>query len=295
VRSGITRLSSSPSTEIGHCFNTDMVDTIYILRHGYRLNWVTATWKSVTGLPRDPPLAAFGISQAQETAEYLKSLPEEERPTAIFSSPYYRCLQTTQPIAVALGIPIYVEHGLAEWYSPVEPGSGLHPRPASATNLRQYFDAIDDSWSSIYYSSRKGEDVEACHNRVGGCLEALIPEINRRFCGKHKRILLASHAATIIAMIHELLGDRKMPLRVGCCTLSELKRKEGAEKVVGGWEAEYLADGKHMKEGATRDWGFEDIVVADGQVVNDKGQPGTEGDDEGPVGLQLSRELTARM
>lgn len=27
-----------------------------------------------------------------------------------------------------------------------------------------------------------------------------------------------------------------------------------------------MADGAHMKEGATRDWGFEDIVIAGGKV-----------------------------
>jgi len=272
-----------------------MVDTIFVLRHGYRLNWVTTTWKSVTGLPRDPPLAAFGISQAQETAEYFKSLPVKERPTAIISSPYYRCLQTSQPISVALGIPIYAEHGLSEWYSPVNPGSGLHPRPSSASALREYFPEVDDTWSSIWYPSRKGEDVEACHDRVGGMLESLIPEIDRRFMGKHKRILLVSHAATIIAVIHELLGIRDLPLRVGCCSLSTMKRREGAEKIVGGWKAVRVADGQHMKDGATRDWGFEDIVIADGKVVNDNGQPGTEEEKDEPVGLQLGRELIARI
>ena len=44
--------------------------------------------RQLTGLPRDPPLAAFGHTQAQELADYFLSLPEEERPTAIFSSPY---------------------------------------------------------------------------------------------------------------------------------------------------------------------------------------------------------------
>jgi len=57
------------------------------------------------------------------------NLPQDERPTAIFSSPYCipylfslsliflipdhsdRCLQTVQPTAKALNLPIYVEHG----------------------------------------------------------------------------------------------------------------------------------------------------------------------------------------
>ena len=68
-------------------------------------------------------------AQAQELADYFSSLPKEEQPTAIFSSPYCeystlqsgvllfqvvfsdRCLQTAKPVAIALNIPIYVEHG----------------------------------------------------------------------------------------------------------------------------------------------------------------------------------------
>jgi len=271
-----------------------MIETIYIARHGYRQNWVTNNWKSETGLPRDPPLAAYGIAQAQELADYFLALPPEDRPTAIFSSPYYRCLQTSQPTSKVLGVPICVEHGLSEWYSPVIPGSGLHPRPASASSLHSYFNEIDDSWSSVWYPSRKGEDVEQCHGRASGCLKALITEVERRYSGKHRRILLVSHAATVIALTHELLGNRGLPLRVGCCTLTEVVRERDEIEAVGSWQAKRLADGSHLKDGSSRDWGFEDIVIADGKVVDDSGQPGTEHELDEPVGLQVG-VLASRM
>lgn len=143
----------------------------------------------------------------------------------------------------------------------MEPGTGLHPRPSSAKSLRQYFSEIDPSWSSIYYPSREGEDVDGCHNRCADFLAALVPELNRRFDGKHKRILLVSHAATIIALNRALLGDRDKPMRVGCCSLSEFKN-DGCVK----WLGVKIADGAHMKDGSTRDWGFEDIIVENGEV-----------------------------
>ncbi|KAI0094659.1 histidine phosphatase superfamily [Irpex rosettiformis] len=267
--------------------NPAMIETIYVLRHGYRLNWVTQVWKSETGLPRDPPLAAYGHTQAAEVAGYFLSLPEDERPTAIFSSPYYRCLQTTKPISMALNVPIYVEHGLSEWYSPVELGTGLHPRPFPAHRLQDYFSEIDPSWSSIYYPSRKGEDVDQCHDRTEAVLYHLVNEVESRFEGQHKRILLVSHAATIIAVNRALLGDREAPMRIGCCTLSEFQRKTGEGTVPGGWDGVKIGDGSHMKEGAGRDWGFEDIILLGGKVINDEGQPGTEGELDDPVGLQL--------
>ncbi|KAI0322725.1 histidine phosphatase superfamily [Amylostereum chailletii] len=271
------------------------VETIYILRHGFRLNWVTSNWTSATGLPRDPPLAAFGETQAKEVADYFASLPEDERPTAIFSSPYYRCIQTAKPVSEALGVPIYVEHGISEWYSPVAPGTGLHPRPSSATSLRQYFSQIDDqAWSSIWYPSRRGEDVGQVHDRAAGFVEAFVPEVQRRFGDAHKRVLLVSHAATVITLARALLDDRTMPLRIACCSLTTLNKKAKAEKEVGGWEVAVLAGGVHLKEGLQRDWGFEDIEIADGEVIRDHGVPGTEDEIDFPVGLHLP-EISARM
>ncbi|KAF9453774.1 PGAM-domain-containing protein [Macrolepiota fuliginosa MF-IS2] len=274
------------------------LEKIYIARHGFRLNWLTTTWKSPTGLPRDPPLAAYGETQAKELADYFLSLPEDERPTAIFSSPYYRCLQTTQPTARALELPIYVEHGLSEWYSPVVPGSGLHPRPGSATALKSYFPEIDSDWSSTWYPPQKGEDVSEVHDRADGFLKVFVPEVERTYAGKHKRILLVSHAATVIALVRSLVGQREMPLRIGCCSLSELVPKylvdgeqEGRTKVVGAWEAKKLADGGHLEKGASREWGFEDIEIAAGKVVEDPGVPGSEHLTEGPAGAQVAYSL----
>ncbi|KAH7883632.1 phosphoglycerate mutase-like protein [Phlebopus sp. FC_14] len=268
-----------------------MIERIYIARHGYRLNWVDTNWKSATGLPRDPPLAAYGEAQAQELASYFRSLPEEKRPTAIFSSPYYRCLQTSLPTARALGLPICVEHGIAEWYSPVAPGTGLHPRPMPASDLRSYFAEIDPSWSSVWYPSRKGEDVEEVHARAFGFLKIFIPEIEGR-CGiKHKNILLISHAATIIALCRGLLMQPNLPLRIGCCSISEFFRNSDVVGAREAWHVKILADGRHLRDGASRDWGFEDIEIANGKVINDTGMPGTEDSEEDISGPQIHRSV----
>ncbi|ETW87257.1 hypothetical protein HETIRDRAFT_437817 [Heterobasidion irregulare TC 32-1] len=280
-----------------------MIETIYILRHGFRLNWVTSNWKSPTGLPRDPPLAAFGETQAQEVADYFLSLPEDQRPTAIWSSPYYRCIQTAKPVAIALGLPIFIEHGLSEWYSPVAPDTGLHPRPANAAALRAHFPEIDpDAWASVWYPPRAGEDVQQVHDRAAGFVSAFVPEVPRRLThnggGGPARVLLVSHAATVIALARALVGDRALPLRIACCSLTRVERKagvvDGVQPIEGAWEARLLGDGSHLKDGNQRDWGFEDIEIADGQVVHDSGVPGTEHEVDELVGCQI-KELAARM
>ncbi|KAF9270261.1 phosphoglycerate mutase-like protein [Marasmius fiardii PR-910] len=269
-----------------------MIDTIYIARHGFRSNWVSNDWKSATGLPRDPPLAAHGVTQAEELATYFLSFPNDERPTAIFSSPYYRCLQTSKPVSEALGLPIYVEHGISEWYSPVAPNSGLHPRPTSASILKSHFPSIDSSgWSSIYYPTRKGEDVPELHDRIAHFLTDFIPEVEKAKPDL-KKILLVSHAATIIVLTRELLGDRNLPLRVATCSLTEVHRKRDSKQVIGGWEAKRLAEASFLSDGVQRDWGMEDIVMENGKVVEDYGVPGTEHEADEPVGSQVRQPHT---
>lgn len=191
-------------------------------------------------------------------------------------------------------------------YSPVTPSSGLHPRPGSAASLRAYFDEIDPAaWSSIWYPPRVGEDVAEVHARAAGFLDAFVPEVERTRPGgrAHTRILLVSHAATVIALARALVGAPALPLRVGCCSLTEAVRKRDVIPVLGGWEARRLADGAHLKEGASREWGFEDILIADGkvcgvsslrlcadgrQVVTDPGVAGTEHEKDDVVGPQVS-------
>jgi transcription factor C subunit 7 len=155
--------------------------------------------------------------------------------------------------------------GISEWYSPAQPGTGIHPRPSSAASLQALFPEIDTSWSPLWYPSRKGETVDEVHDRTAGFLEAFVPEVEHRMPTTHSRILLVGHAATVIALTRELLGDRDLPLRVGCCTLTELKRKIGAE-VLSGWTVKALASGDHLRDGVQRDWGFDDVEIASGKV-----------------------------
>lgn len=51
--------------------------------------------KSPTGIPTDPPLTSKGVQQSKELADYLSTIhPPVD---VIYSSPFYRCLQTLKP------------------------------------------------------------------------------------------------------------------------------------------------------------------------------------------------------
>lgn len=51
--------------------------------------------KTPTGIPTDPPLTSKGVDQSKELAAYLCTIqPPIDR---VYSSPFYRCLQTLKP------------------------------------------------------------------------------------------------------------------------------------------------------------------------------------------------------
>ena len=127
----------------------------------------------------------------------------------------------------------------------------------------------------MWYPSRLGEGLVAIHDRARGFLTVLVPEVQRRFGGQHKRILLVSHAATVIVLARELAGDRNLSFRVACCSLTVLDRNVAPASeedsppptVVGCWTPRLLGAGDYLKDGLLRAWGFEAAVIADGGEV----------------------------
>lgn len=114
------------------------LDTIYLTRHGvsprtnhillppppslhilsptltiylqHRLNWTIdyktgtyhAQFPTPTGNPADPTLTSHGVRQSHELAAHFTSDNISPKPFRIYSSPFYRCLQTIQPTVEAL-------------------------------------------------------------------------------------------------------------------------------------------------------------------------------------------------
>lgn len=62
----------------------------------------------------DPSLDSLGFKQAEQAASYLAGALTEDPPVVLFSSPFLRTLQTAQPVAKALKLPIKVEWGFGE-------------------------------------------------------------------------------------------------------------------------------------------------------------------------------------
>lgn len=207
----------------------------------FRSNWLvdpstgdySSHLRSPTGIAADPALTSHGVDQARQLAAHLIQVdPPVDR---VYSSPYYRCLQTIEPFVklwpkqdhtanhVILG-----EAGLSEWYgsAPFE-----HPTSAPPEELKQLFPALDISYVPAVVPPRTGESIAQLHDRVAMTMDALI-----RQCDKSgiRAVLLCSHAATIIALGRVLTGS--MPdgvetedFRAFTCGLSVYRRRSNTQ------------------------------------------------------------------
>ncbi|KAF8473581.1 histidine phosphatase superfamily [Kalaharituber pfeilii] len=296
-----------------------MLDTIYVTRHGFRSNWVTdpdtgvttATIVSPTNIPSDPPLAAHGVEQARELAEHLATL--DPKPTRIYSSPFYRCLQTVDPVAERLGLEeIRAENGIGEWYGRAR---FEHPSPASLELLHAFFPRLSTSYIPVVIPSTNGESVREIHDRVAYALARIIEDIDHEHAAGNpnapKAILLCSHAATNICIGRVLMGDENRDVKTGTCSLSVYKRRSvasvpGGKPVVpllnadgsvpaiewrggmgvgGGWIGVVNGDCEFLRNGEERNWWFngeEDWDFAIQQVKS--GTTGIPGAEEGVGG-----------
>lgn len=60
------------------------------------------------------------MEQAGVLGDFLASPPDPYPvPEMVFSSPFYRCIQTAVPLAQRLGKQVMLEHGAMEWYVPL--------------------------------------------------------------------------------------------------------------------------------------------------------------------------------
>ncbi|RBR19066.1 uncharacterized protein FIESC28_05737 [Fusarium coffeatum] len=197
------------------------LQVIYITRHGFRSGWsvdpltgvYTAAIRSPTGIPADPALTSHGVSQAKEMGKHLMTL--DPPIDAVYSSPYYRCLQTITPFVElkqqqlkdepriqhgSATATICPEHGLGEFFgaAPFD-----HPIPASHKRLKELFPAYNDSYVSAIKPSRKGETIEDLYGRVAAAVQAIIERCDAE--GK-RAVVLCTHAAVVIALGRVLTG-----------------------------------------------------------------------------------------
>ncbi|KAK6461001.1 histidine phosphatase superfamily [Scheffersomyces coipomensis] len=244
--------------------------TIYIARHGYRSNWLPEPHPpNPTGIDSDPPLAPHGVDQAKQLAAYLHSLPSIEQPQFIISSPFYRCVETCQPIAQILSLSVVIERGVGEWY---RKGRKVIPSPANYDTLHRFFKDVlveESEWPRDetigIIPSLSGETPEEIFDRASLFWKKFFPIFENKY--PHiESILIVTHAATKIALGTSLLGlstvydsidEHGTKPRAGACSLDKYIKSNSNqwENVMNG-NCEFLLKGEEMH------WDFSITVEA---------------------------------
>jgi broad specificity phosphatase PhoE len=165
---------------------------IFIARHGSRLDVEDPAWVHQAQRPWDPPLAPRGRAQARRLAARLA----DKGVDYIFSSPFLRTLETAEPLADILDLPLKVESGLSEWLTPE-----WFPLPEPALTLDglvKYFPRID-----IRYAARGkahfGETGPQALQRSAATAILLAQD----FTGN---LALFGHGASLLGAVSGLLG-----------------------------------------------------------------------------------------
>lgn len=275
------------------------VTEILIVRHGHRLAWtlnpITGQYSSnhpfPTRLPADPPLASHGVRQAQETARHfgvaLAELARQDR-LRIYSSLFYRCLETLRPTVETLleiapaesrtKLKVRGERGIGEWFGRAW---FVQPKPAPPARLqREFFPWLDISYESRVVPPDNGERIDPLHDRVARALARIVQDVDDEYAhfgrgDEEVTLLLCGHAAQIIASGRALTGiwpddHDEDDFQCYTCGISKFVRRTVPSKgaayydddwrnsggVAGGWECILNSDCGHLSQGEERGWRF---------------------------------------
>ena len=207
-----------------------MSQTVWIARHGNRLDFVNPEWFNTAKRRYDPPLYDDGFVQARELGQRLQN----EKIAHIFASPFLRTIQTANEVAEVLDLPIKLEAGLSEWHNPqwMSETPEIHPQEI----LQSHFPRIDWNYRSFLHPQYPESEADV-EGRAGKTTQHLITKFT-------DNILLVGHGASVAGALRGIVPI-KDNFKVPLCSLSKLVREEDI------WKLELIADTSHLSETET--------------------------------------------
>ncbi|MBS0018341.1 MAG: histidine phosphatase family protein [Arthrospira sp. SH-MAG29] len=206
-----------------------MTQTVWIARHGNRIDFVNPEWFNTAERRYDPYLSPDGLVQAKQLARRLVG----EGITQIFSSPFLRTVQTAEAIAKTLDLPIKLDWGLGEWLNPEWMKES--PEILALETLRAKFPPIDTTYPMG--TSNYPETWEECLMRTKEVVQRLVaayPDDN---------LLLIGHGASVVGTAMGLIPTlRETDIHASLCCLVKLVHQQGE------WVMELNGDTSHLSE-----------------------------------------------
>jgi broad specificity phosphatase PhoE len=148
--------------------------------------------RSEPGQGSDPQLSEGGLEQALRLPEALKRF----RLSRLVSSPQLRSVQTAQPVADALGLPVEIDERLAEYdrdmavYIPIE--------QIKAENPEEWARLADGHLPS-------GVDEAAFRARITAAIDDVVATADHE-----DTVAVFSHGGVINVLLHQILGTARL-------------------------------------------------------------------------------------
>lgn len=198
--------------------------TIWIVRHGHRFDFAYPEWFNTAEKKYDPPLSDEGFLQVYQLTNRLKNEPIQH----LFCSPFLRAIQTADPIAKLLNLPIKIERGLGEWLNP--DWMTKYPETEAQEILAEkYF--IDPQYFSRLIPHYP-ESESAMMQRMTKIADRLVQEFS-------DNILLVGHSATVGGITAGLIGENSI-LKTPLASLTKIVQVKNQ------WRVELKADISHL-------------------------------------------------
>jgi len=198
---------------------------LWVVRHGYRIDFSDPDWVASAENPYNPPLAPVGFEQAEETAERLK----DEKIDFIVASPFLRTVQTANIIAKKLGKKVILDPGFSEWLTLKD--FDFRPVLDDPFDLVREYTSIDPESGGLYTPSYP-EGSDALDRRIDKALLDLIAKFRTN-------ILIISHGSPIKSIFKILVGYEGEEYS-SMCSVSRFHYNSG------NWKLEIHDDSRHL-------------------------------------------------
>jgi broad specificity phosphatase PhoE len=169
------------------------METLWLVRHEHRLDFIHPEWFETAIYPYDPPLSIEGKDRAVRLAEKFSRIPIDR----IYTSPFLRTIQTANPLAKLLDIPIRLEWGLCEWLC--GDWTSELPETTPVTESIRCYPNIDVAYQSL---------VTPCYPETVEELDARIHNIAYKLIQCNcENMLVVAHKGSVTGIVAALTGN----------------------------------------------------------------------------------------
>ncbi|NJL81858.1 MAG: histidine phosphatase family protein [Chloroflexaceae bacterium] len=204
-----------------------MSQTVWLARHGNRLDFVNPDWFITAERPYDPPLSEDGVIQAQQLGRRLQG----EGIGHIFASPFLRTFQTAYEVANCLNLSIKLEAGLSEWLNPGWMAQSPEILPRAV--LAEKYPRLDLGYTDRVLPQYP-ESNETVLRRTAATVQQLVNDYG-------EDILLVGHGASVVGATLGLVGGSPEIKAALCCLVKIVRQGDR-------WLLELNGDTSHLSQ-----------------------------------------------